>query len=173
MGDTGGQQADARQFFALLQRFLEFDAGRDVFEHDDRSGLLIRNRTERCDRDIQYQRTAGGIVGVQLVSVADLGQVPTRFAENIFEIECKAVIEDILDDRPTTSSRSSPIICSNVELHLMIRPSSSTASSPTLTALNDRFVKLFEQCELFGVLMLFLVKAAVLDRNGNVARNGA
>ena len=95
--DAGGKQADARKLFALLQRFLELYARRNIFENDDRAGLLIRDRTKRRDRDIQDQRSAVEIGRVQLVSVSDLGQMPARFAEYVVQIRGESLVENILD----------------------------------------------------------------------------
>src|SRR5262249_36340144 len=88
---------NARKFFTLLESFFELDPRRNVFKHDDRTCLLVRDRTERCDRDVKYQRFPMSIARVELVRVADFGQVPACAAKNAFEIQSKTFVKDLID----------------------------------------------------------------------------
>src|SRR5690606_32695052 len=124
------------------------------------------------DRDVHYQRTPRRVIGVQLICIADLGQVPTRFTQNVAEIQGKALVKDLFH-------LAADHLVAGQHHHLFERRVAArypavlvNGKQADVDRLDDRFVKFLEQRELFRLLLLFLVKPAVLDGNGYIARNG-
>src|SRR6185503_8640407 len=78
---TCSQQTNRRELLALLQLLFESDAGGDVFQHNERTRLSLSVLQWR-EGDVQNE---GAVGGVELVDVANLLEIPSIFAENLFE----------------------------------------------------------------------------------------
>src|SRR5688572_25822256 len=97
--------------------------------------------------------------------------MPLRLAEDVGKVERKAFVKNFFDEL------SDCLVTAKTE-HLLERRIATRDTAVLIDSqqtdvhrLDDRLIELFQQRELFGMLLLFLIQTAVLDRDGNVTGN--
>ena len=108
---------------------------------------------------------------MELVSIADFGQVPTRFSEDILQVKRETLVKDLLDQF------THGLLAAEAHHFFKRRIAASypavfiDGKQADVYRFDYRFIKLFQQCKLFGMLLLLSVKPAVFNRDGDITRN--
>src|SRR6476660_315341 len=96
MSDSCSQQSDRRQFFTLLQLFFETDASCHIFKNNQRTRLTL-SILQRCQSDIENQRTITTRRRVELIDIANLFETATVLTKHLSQSFREVFTEQVLD----------------------------------------------------------------------------